>query len=87
MNMARGAAVVVLSDGLERGDTGEFTNAVYRLSQLAWQLSWLSPLAMDADYSVETEALKSVLPFLDHFEPGHSIEALCDHVLNLASAA
>jgi uncharacterized protein with von Willebrand factor type A (vWA) domain len=46
---ARGAAVVVLSDGLERGDANTLLDAVRRLSRLAWRLDWLTPLAADPD--------------------------------------
>jgi len=40
---ARGALVVVLSDGLERGDHEAMTSATQKLSRLAWRLEWLSP--------------------------------------------
>ena len=87
LNMTRGAAVVILSDGLERGDSTDFVLAVQRLSRLAWQLSWLSPLAGDSEYSVNTEALMRVSPFLDQFETGHTLDAVCDHFLNLGRRA
>ena len=87
LNMSRGAAVVIMSDGLERGDSGDFVRAVRRMSRLAWQLSWLSPLAGDEDYSVNTEALMQVLPFLDQFDTGHNLDAVCDHFLNLGRIA
>ena len=42
---ARGALVLILSDGLERGDPARSRDAVARLSRRAWRLSWLTPLA------------------------------------------
>src|SRR4030095_11714604 len=42
---ARGAVVVILSDGLERGDPSALRDAVAKLSRRAWRLSWLTPLA------------------------------------------
>lgn len=78
---ARGAMVVVLSDGLERGDYGAMTDAVERLSRLAWGMLWLSPLAGAADYAAETAALRSVLPFIDRLGDGSSAQRLCAEVL------
>jgi uncharacterized protein len=83
---ARGAVVLVLSDGLERGDANAMTDAVKRLAARAWHLSWLTPLAADPDYRPETVALKSILPHLDALADAGSIERLCQHVLNLARA-
>jgi len=79
---ARGALVVVVSDGLERGDPSAMIQAVADMSRLAWSILWLSPLAADRDFSPETAALKAVLPFIDRFADGGSIESLCTHILN-----
>jgi uncharacterized protein len=81
---ARGAVVLVLSDGLERGDPKAMTDAVKRLAARAWHLSWMTPLAADAGYRPETAALKSILPHLDALADAGSSERLCQHVLNLA---
>jgi uncharacterized protein with von Willebrand factor type A (vWA) domain len=84
---ARGAAVVVLSDGLERGDADTLLDAVRRLSRMAWRLDWLTPLAADPDYSPQTEALQQILPWLDSFRDGSRTAALCEHFLTMARAA
>ena len=84
---ARGAVVVVLSDGLERGQPDEMVDATRRLSRLAWRLSWLTPLAVDSQYQPETEALRQVLPFINQLDDGHSVQSMCDHVLQLARTA
>jgi uncharacterized protein len=81
---ARGAIVLVLSDGLERGDPDALTAAVARLSALAWRISWLTPLAADPSFVPETEALKAILPLIDDLADGSSTERLCDHVLQLS---
>ena len=39
------AAVVIVSDGLERGDPAALCDAVAKLSRRAWRVSWLTPLA------------------------------------------
>ena len=81
---ARGAVVLVLSDGLERGSPTAMTDAVKRLAARAWHLSWMTPLAADPGYRPETAALKSILPYLDALADAGSTERLCQHVLNLA---
>lgn len=85
--LARGAAVIVLSDGLERGSPDAMFDAVRRLSRLVWRLDWLTPLAGDAGFAPRTEALSAVLPFLDSVSDGSRIDAVCDHVLSMARAA
>ena len=84
---ARGAVVLIVSDGLERGDPKAMTDAVRRLAARAWHLSWMSPLAADPDFRPETAALKSILPLIDALADGSSTERLCHHVLTLARAA
>jgi uncharacterized protein with von Willebrand factor type A (vWA) domain len=81
---ARGAVVLILSDGLERGDPKAMTDAVKRLAARAWHLSWMTPLAADPGYRPETAALKSILPHLDALVDAGSTERLCHHILNLA---
>ncbi len=81
---ARGALVLVLSDGLERGDHSAMTDAVNRLARRAWQAHWLSPLATGAGCVPETAALKSVLPLLDGLADGSSVDSVCQHVLAIA---
>lgn len=81
---ARGALVLVLSDGLERGEHTAMVDAVNRLARRAWQVHWLSPLATGPGFAPETAALKTVLPMLDGLADGSSVEKICDHVLGLA---
>ncbi len=84
---ARGAAVIVLSDGLERGPPVEMMFSVQRLSRLAWRLDWLTPLAGDSGYTPRTEALQAILPWLDSLSDGSRTSAIVAHVLNLERPA
>jgi uncharacterized protein with von Willebrand factor type A (vWA) domain len=84
--LARGAALIVLSDGLERGDPGAMRDAVARFSQIAWRILWLTPLAADPGFEPRTAGLVAVRPFLDALGDGGSIERICAHVLDLAQA-
>ncbi|MEM9430092.1 MAG: VWA domain-containing protein [Pseudomonadota bacterium] len=78
--LARGAAVLILSDGLERGAPDELVEAVRRLSRLAWRLDWLSPLASETGFRPETQALRAILPDLDALVDGSTPERLAAHV-------
>jgi uncharacterized protein with von Willebrand factor type A (vWA) domain len=61
----RGAVVMVLSDGLERGDPAMMAGAVARIGRLAYRLVWLTPLAGDPRFQPRTRGLLAILPFLD----------------------
>jgi uncharacterized protein len=80
---ARGAAVVILSDGLERGDLSALRDAVARLSRRAWRLSWLTPLAVGPGFVPQTEALIAIRRFVDDMADGGSSAAVVSHVLSL----
>src|SRR3569623_24380 len=62
---ARGAAVVIVSDGLERGDVSALRDAVAKLSRRAWRLSWLTPLATAPGFRPQTEELIAIESFVD----------------------
>jgi uncharacterized protein len=85
--LARGAALIVLSDGLERGDPTPMADAVARFSRIAWRTVWLTPLAADPGFEPRTAGLVAVRPFLDDLGDGGSIDKICSHVLALADAA
>jgi hypothetical protein len=80
---ARGAAVVVVSDGLERGDLTALRDAVAKLSRRAWRLSWLTPLAVGSNFVPQTEALIAIRRFVDDMVDGGSTAAVVGHVLSL----
>src|SRR5437879_6775402 len=80
---ARGAAVVIVSDGLERGDPAALRDAVARLSRRAWRLSWLTPLATAGGFQPQTEALIAIRRFVDDLVAGGSTDAVVSHLLSL----
>jgi len=80
---ARGAVVVILSDGLERGDLSALRDAVAKLSRRAWRLSWLTPLAVGPGFVPQTEALIAIRRFVDDMVDGGSSAAVVAHVLSL----
>jgi len=80
---ARGAVVVILSDGLERGDLSALRDAVAKLSRRAWRLSWLTPLATGSGFVPQTEALIAIRRYVDDMADGGSSAAVVAHVLSL----
>ena len=82
---ARGAAVIVVSDGLERGDPSALRDAVAKLSRRAWRLSWLTPLATGVGFKPQTEALIAIRRFVDDLVDGGSSIAIVSHLLNLGN--
>lgn len=84
---ARGALVLAISDGLERGDPALLGDAVRRLSRSAWALHWLSPLAVDPAFRPEQTGLAAILPFVDRLGDGSGTDALVRHVLSIGRRA
>ncbi|MGU9979122.1 vWA domain-containing protein [Phreatobacter sp. HK31-P] len=80
---ARGAVVLVVSDGLERGDPGAMIHAIQRLAARAHRVDWLSPLAAEHGYRPETEGLVAIRPLITSLVNGGTTAAICRHVLSL----
>jgi uncharacterized protein with von Willebrand factor type A (vWA) domain len=78
---ARGANVIVLSDGLERGDPSAMIRAVHRLAARAFRIDWFTPLAIDPEYRPETEALRAIRPLLASLGDASSTSRLCRAIL------
>ncbi|TPI45095.1 VWA domain-containing protein [Mesorhizobium sp. B3-1-7] len=84
---ARGACVVILSDGLEHGDHSDLETAMRRFSARAFRLSLATPLAGDPRFRPATAALRAILPALDDLVDGSSVGSLTDFILSLARPA
>jgi uncharacterized protein with von Willebrand factor type A (vWA) domain len=80
---ARGALVIVLSDGLERGDPAVMTHAVERLARLSHRLVWWTPLGRDPSYRPVTRAMAAILPHLDDLAGAHDLDTLLEEVRSL----
>lgn len=84
--LARGAVVVVLSDGWDRGDPELLAAEVARLRRVAHRLVWVNPLKASTGYAPVARGMAAALPHLDDFVEGHSISALRDLVEVVARA-
>lgn len=59
------STVVILSDGLERGDIDTLSTAMAWLSRRAGQVLWLNPLAVSSSYEPACRGMQASLPYLD----------------------
>lgn len=74
--MARGAVVVLVSDGWERGDPTELAEQMARLSRLAVRIVWVNPRTANARYEPLVGGMAAALPYVDTLVSGHSLDAL-----------
>jgi uncharacterized protein with von Willebrand factor type A (vWA) domain len=74
--MARGAVVVILSDGWERADPALLGREMERLARLAYRIIWVNPRAGAPGFSPRAGGMAAALPYCDALVSGHSLEAL-----------
>ncbi|WP_369230000.1 VWA domain-containing protein [Streptomyces sp. R21] len=74
--MARGAVVVLLSDGWERGDPARLADQMRRLRRLAHRVIWANPRKARPGYAPLAAGMAAALPSVDAFVEGHSLAAL-----------
>ena len=79
-------SVVIVSDGLDRGDTSALTSAMRAIRARARTVIWLNPLLGDPRYEPTARGMAAALPFVDVFAPAHNLESL-ERLLPLLSAA
>jgi uncharacterized protein len=76
--MARGAVVVVISDGWERRDPSLLGEQMTRLHRLAHCVVWVNPRKAAPGYRPLVGGMAAALPHCDIFLSGHSLTALTD---------
>ncbi len=74
--LARGAVVVICSDGLDRGDPALLAGEMQRLGRLAHRIVWVNPLKGDERYQPLARGMSAALPFVDLFVAGHDFSSL-----------
>jgi uncharacterized protein len=74
--LGRGAVVLIISDGWDRGESGVLEVEMDRLQHSCHRLIWLNPLLGSPDYRPLTIGMKTALPYIDNFLPAHNLDSL-----------
>ena len=74
--LARGAVLVIVSDGWEIEDPALVGTAMQRLSRLAHHIIWVNPRTAAASYQPLVGGMAAALPYVDTLVSGHSVRAL-----------
>jgi hypothetical protein len=68
--------VVIVSDGLDRGDTGLLAGAMRAIRARARRVLWLNPLVGDPRFEPTQKGMEAALPYVDVLAPAHNLESL-----------
>lgn len=74
--LARGAVIVLCSDGLDTGDPTVLAEQMARLGRLARRVVWLNPLKESPAYEPLARGMAAALPYVDVFSSGHNFASL-----------
>jgi uncharacterized protein with von Willebrand factor type A (vWA) domain len=81
------AAVLLVTDGLDRDDGGRLADAAARLQRLAHRVVWLNPLLRYDGFEPKAAGVRALLPHVDRMLPVHHLASLADLERALRSAA
>lgn len=74
--MARGAVVLIISDGWETGDPARLGDQMARLSRVAHRIVWANPRTKSPRYRPEVGGMAAAWPYCDVVVSAHSLDAL-----------
>jgi len=83
--LARGAVVVILSDGWDRGDAHLLGEQMARLGRVAQRIVWVNPLKAQPGFAPVAQGMAAALPHVDRLVEGHSLRSLAALAEVLAS--
>jgi uncharacterized protein with von Willebrand factor type A (vWA) domain len=72
------AAVLLLTDGLDRDENGHLADAAAHLRRMAHQIVWLNPLLRFDGFEPRAAGVRALLPNVDRFLPVHNLASLAD---------
>lgn len=72
------AAVLLITDGLDRDDGGRLAEAAARLHRMAHEVVWLNPLLRFDGFEPKAAGVRALLPHVDRFLPMHNLASLAD---------
>lgn len=76
--LGRGAIVILISDGWDRGDPLVLSQEMARLQRSCFRLIWLNPLLGSTRYEPLTRGMQAAMPYIDDFLPVHNLASLED---------
>ena len=74
--LGQGAVVLLITDGLDRDDVGDLSREMERLHLSARRLIWINPLLRWDGFAPKAGGIRAMLPHVDSFRAGHSIDSL-----------
>ncbi|MGI9038415.1 MAG: vWA domain-containing protein, partial [Gemmatimonadota bacterium] len=74
--LSQGAVVLLITDGLDRGNGPALTAEAERLRRSCRELIWLNPLLRYEDFEPRAEGIRRLLPLVDQFRPAHNLAGL-----------
>lgn len=82
--LTQGAHVMIMTDGLDREDTGLLEHEMQRLRRQTKRIVWLNPLLRFEGFKALAGGVRAMMPHVDEFRPVHSLESLQDLAAALA---
>jgi uncharacterized protein with von Willebrand factor type A (vWA) domain len=82
--MARGAVVVIISDGWDTGDPAVLRREMERLSRVAHRIIWVNPRTQSPEYQPLAGGMAAAWPYCDAIVSAHSLNALDELTAALA---
>ncbi len=76
--LSRKSVVLVLSDGLDTGDTEILSNELKQISRRTRKIIWLNPLMGMKGYQPLAKGMRTAMPILDIFAPAHNLQSLLE---------
>ncbi|MBZ0218627.1 MAG: VWA domain-containing protein [Fimbriimonadaceae bacterium] len=83
--LGQGAIVLLISDGLERGDVAALGREMERLGKSCRKLVWLNPLLRYDGFEALASGVRAILPHVDEFRAVHNLESIGDLAASLDS--
>ena len=74
--LTQGAVLMLITDGLDRGEPGSIGGEMARLHRSARRVVWLNPLFRYSDFRPEARGIREILPHVDNFRPAHNLVSL-----------
>jgi uncharacterized protein with von Willebrand factor type A (vWA) domain len=76
--LGQSAAVLLVTDGLDRDEDGQLSSSAAQLHRMAHQIVWLNPLLRFDGFQPRAAGVRALLPHVDRFLPVHNLHSLAD---------